>query len=525
MEKRTTGKLKSKKSPVEDFAAHGQAEHANALPTGGSAHKNSPSVQPVPTSIPSPSPVDSSSTYTQTSSKSDPQLRKPADDPVLQSATITFAEKPHPRDESDGPVPTVRSAGPITSSASKVVQDAEDTSNLPTDAFESQHETKADSKEEQEIATADPLQSNLRGIIQEQQDTSKIDVDIPKQQSDTKIESSKEPKNGKVNLSHSTETEVTTKSQDRSTILRGTLKSRDVSQSSDARKEESNNGNPTQSSDSDNHLDVQPTSKEATKSFEPQHDAKAVLKHENHTVPLLVNVTIDQEAAESAKVPGGTSQVTPSLSAPLPPRVDYVGRGIDLARKAIEADNAHDYPKAWNLYRETLECFVFALKWELNQGAKQRIREKASEYMDRADKIAHYLNSDYAKKDNRPTYTYTYFHPERFTGSSNSHHISQSPRQVGNREDISPVVPNAKWTDVVDSGDTNRFLQELVFFPTKFEWLFTGERRPIKSILLSGPPGSGKGYLAEALANQIGGHFFTFKVSDLIDKDIDVTQR
>ena len=66
---------------------------------------------------------------------------------------------------------------------------------------------------------------------------------------------------------------------------------------------------------------------------------------------------------------------------------DFLGRAIDQVRKAIEADNAAQYDKAYQMYYQSLELFMLALKWEKNPKSKEMIRTKTAEYMDRLKTI------------------------------------------------------------------------------------------------------------------------------------------
>lgn len=70
---------------------------------------------------------------------------------------------------------------------------------------------------------------------------------------------------------------------------------------------------------------------------------------------------------------------------------DFLGRAIEMVKKAISADNDTEYEKAYQLYYQALELFMLALKWEKNPKSKEMIRGKAGEYMERAEKLKNHL--------------------------------------------------------------------------------------------------------------------------------------
>nr|ACI66851.1 Vacuolar protein sorting-associating protein 4B [Salmo salar] len=74
-------------------------------------------------------------------------------------------------------------------------------------------------------------------------------------------------------------------------------------------------------------------------------------------------------------------------------------KAIDLASKAAEEDKAKNYEEALRLYQHSVQYFLHVVKYEA-QGdkAKQSIRAKCAEYLDRAEMLKEYLK----KKEKAP---------------------------------------------------------------------------------------------------------------------------
>ncbi|KAH7149035.1 P-loop containing nucleoside triphosphate hydrolase protein [Dactylonectria estremocensis] len=75
--------------------------------------------------------------------------------------------------------------------------------------------------------------------------------------------------------------------------------------------------------------------------------------------------------------------------------------------------------------------------------------------------------------------------------------------------------PNVKWEDVVGLETAKAELQEAIIFPTRFPQIFRGTRQARRAVLLHGPSGTGKSYLAKAAATEAGLALFSVRCGDV----------
>lgn len=203
--------------------------------------------------------------------------------------------------------------------------------------------------------------------------------------------------------------------------------------------------------------------------------------------------------------------------------VDFLGRAVNTVKQAIEADNAGEYERAFNLYKQSLEVFVLAIKYEKNPKSKDMIRAKTAEYMDRAEKLKSHLDEVDAKK----------------AAGKGGAAVGANGKSKDDKEDdgedkklknaLSSAIlqerPNVRWEDVAGLETAKETLKEAVVIPIRFPSLFQGKRQPWKGILLYGPPGTGKSYLAKAVATEANSTFFSVSSSDLISKWMGESER
>jgi vacuolar protein-sorting-associated protein 4 len=204
---------------------------------------------------------------------------------------------------------------------------------------------------------------------------------------------------------------------------------------------------------------------------------------------------------------------------------DFLGRAIDTVKKAIEADNAQEYDKAFQLYSKSLELFVLAVKWEKNPKSKEMIRQKTAEYMDRAEKLKTYLSDSENKKGGsggKPSAVGV-----NGAGKGKADEGDEENKKLRNSlaSAILQEKPNVTWDDIAGLEGAKETLKEAVVLPIKFPNLFQGKRQAWKGILLYGPPGTGKSYLAKAVATEANSTFFSVSSSDLVSKWMGESER
>jgi SpoVK/Ycf46/Vps4 family AAA+-type ATPase len=74
------------------------------------------------------------------------------------------------------------------------------------------------------------------------------------------------------------------------------------------------------------------------------------------------------------------------------------------------------------------------------------------------------------------------------------------------------------WDEIVGLEEAKRSLMEMVILPHINPYIFQGLRSPPRGLLLFGPPGNGKTYLAKAVAFQSRATFFNISASSLASK-------
>ncbi|GAA98091.1 uncharacterized protein L969DRAFT_85984 [Mixia osmundae IAM 14324] len=209
----------------------------------------------------------------------------------------------------------------------------------------------------------------------------------------------------------------------------------------------------------------------------------------------------------------------------------FLDTGCDIVKQAIEQDIAQNFEEALKLYKNALDYFSMALKYEKNAKFQEMIRSKLEEYLNRAIQIKDHLSQLDEKRQRQAVGANGQAKGsgggmgQKKPGDGDDDDTDTKKLRAGLSSAILSETPNVRWEDVAGLEPAKESLKEAVILPIKFPHLFTGKRTPWRGILLYGPPGTGKSFLAKAVATEAKSTFFSVSSSDLVSKWMGESER
>jgi vacuolar protein-sorting-associated protein 4 len=135
----------------------------------------------------------------------------------------------------------------------------------------------------------------------------------------------------------------------------------------------------------------------------------------------------------------------------------FIPQAIEIVSKAIEADNANEYEKALNLYRDALGRFTMGLKYEKNEARKKLVIDRVEGYMKRAEELR-----DYIAKQNELDKNGGGGSAEKKGGDKEDDVDAEKKKLRGALAGaIVSEKPNIKWEDVAGLENAKESLKEV----------------------------------------------------------------
>lgn len=186
-------------------------------------------------------------------------------------------------------------------------------------------------------------------------------------------------------------------------------------------------------------------------------------------------------------------------------RAELLNNAKESARLATELDRAGRTKEAINYYMQAAEVLQTVFRFTKDEKMKTYYYERILAYINRAEELK-------ASPAKRPT--------GKSGGKEGKEGKTEEESELASAIEGTVIreKPKIKWDDVANLVDAKNALREAVILPMARPDLFQGVRKPWKGILLFGPPGNGKTYIAKAVASEVEATFFSVSAANLISK-------
>ncbi|KAI2494470.1 AAA ATPase-like protein [Fragilaria crotonensis] len=123
----------------------------------------------------------------------------------------------------------------------------------------------------------------------------------------------------------------------------------------------------------------------------------------------------------------------------------FIPDAIEIISKAIEADNAGEYEKALNFYRDALGRFTIGIKYEKNEARRKLVMERVDGYMKRAEELRDYINAQHELDKNGGGGSATKARDDK---NGEDDDAEKNKMRGALQGAIITEKPNVKWEDV-----------------------------------------------------------------------------
>lgn len=197
-------------------------------------------------------------------------------------------------------------------------------------------------------------------------------------------------------------------------------------------------------------------------------------------------------------------------------------KGLDFVKAGRESLAKEDYQKALKDYESAKLNMVYSKDYEYPY-SKSIIESHITKVEEKIKEIKELISGERVPTGNgqvqakKPT-----------SGKNDGNSSDKENEEIKNKLKSSIIIerPDVKWDSVAGLENTKELLREAVILPIQFPSLFTGKRTTWKGVLLFGPPGTGKSYLAKALANEAGqAVFMSISSSNITSKYVGETEK
>ena len=213
-----------------------------------------------------------------------------------------------------------------------------------------------------------------------------------------------------------------------------------------------------------------------------------------------------------------------------------VEAAVAKLKDARRFDDSKQYSTAVMLYEEGLRLLIERHQSESDEPKRAVILKTVEEYMARAERCKQLAQAkrpdhdNYGARPRPPKVPVRRQPPKRRTSPpppvQAPENIVRDPFEARVLQEMLDGSSAVRWADVAGLEAAKRTLKEAVVLPNLRPDLYRGLRAPPRGVLLFGPPGTGKTFLAKAVATESNAKsFFAASAASLTSKYVGESEK